>query len=157
MFRFLLNTGGDVAAVSPDAADSADTAERESMSATNFCRCSFLKRHWHSFNLFADGLPSKSRKRWIYIFSLQGQPAASSCESRRATSLIHCKSSSESSIALSYRGKGHQHKAEQIDMADATGSEHNRFGMSVNQSADVHTSGVLSKTLIISSKLATIF
>ncbi len=26
-------------------------------------------------------------------------------------------------------------------MADTTGSEHNRFGMSVNQSADVHTSG----------------
>jgi hypothetical protein len=42
-------------------------------------------------------------------------------------------------------------------MADATGSQHNRFGMSVNQSADVHASGVLSKTLIISSKLATIF
>ncbi len=33
---------------------------------------------------------------------------------------------------------GHQYKAEQIDMADTTGMDHNRFGMSVNQSADVH-------------------
>ncbi len=53
-------TGGDVAAVSPDAADS---AERKSTEATNFWRSSsFLKRH--SFNLFANGFTSESRKRW---------------------------------------------------------------------------------------------
>ena len=36
---------------------------------------------------------------------------------------------------------GVQRKAEQIDMADMTGMDHNRFGMSVNQSADVHAAG----------------
>jgi hypothetical protein len=33
-----------------------------------------------------------------------------------------------------------QSRAEQIDMADMTGRDHNRFGMSVNQT-DVHASG----------------
>jgi hypothetical protein len=37
--------------------------------------------------------------------------------------------------------KGQQRKAEQIDMADTTGMDHNRFGMSVNQSTDVHAAG----------------
>jgi hypothetical protein len=37
--------------------------------------------------------------------------------------------------------KGHQRKAEQMDMADTTGMDHNRFGMSVNQSADAHAAG----------------
>jgi hypothetical protein len=32
-------------------------------------------------------------------------------------------------------------KAEQMDMADTIGMDHNRFGMSVNQSADFHAAG----------------
>ncbi len=47
----------------------------------------------------------------------------------------------KTNVNLHQEKKGHQHKAEQIDMADTTGMDHNRFGMSVNQSADVHAAG----------------
>jgi hypothetical protein len=128
-----LITGSDVAAVSPD---DADGAKRESISATNFWHSSFLKRH--SFNLFANGLSLKFSKRWAYIFSLQGQLAASSCESRSATSLINCISSSESPIASNCRGK---ERSSAQSRADRSGMYHNRFGRFVNQSADVHAAG----------------
>ncbi len=133
-----------MAAGPPDAADSAERKSREA-TVTIFWRRSFLKRHSRGFNLFANGFPSNSRKRWTSRFSShwQGQPACLSCESRSAASLINCNSSSESSIAPSCPGerKGHQRKAEQIDMAATTGRENNCFGMPVNHSADVHASG----------------
>jgi hypothetical protein len=54
--------------------------------------------------------------------------------------------------------KGHQRKAalkaEQIDMADATGMDHNCFGMSVNQSADVHAAE--GKTIAMGTVVHTI-
>jgi hypothetical protein len=91
----------DVAAGHPDPPDAVSRDCREAACSWHSI---FLKRL--GFNLFVTGLSSKSLKICAYNFSSHGQPARASCEPRRATLLFNSSSSSKSSIARNFTGKG---------------------------------------------------